>query len=569
MAITLGQHVSRLDPRKRPVRYPNVWTDLASQNSPTTIKELFSNVEYHVVHNPVIAPAVRKLASYAITKFSVEEDEREGFDHRSRRWDELMYSHVKLHTKLVEIFMDTESYGNAFASVHFPFRKVLRCSSCGHHHEIKHHETCWSWSNGFTLKCPECGHKGKAQAVDVPLRMASKIRITRWHPRQIDLDYCGATDDVRYVYALTNQEKQDITRNKWHQVHMPNAFLEATATTGRVELLSQNVYHFKKPGPSLSSAKGWGVSPIMAALKPAFLVQVLQKAQEMVAMDRMVPLEFFSPGQGSASADPYKVVNLGKWASEVEQHVARWRQDPLHKPVMPIPLQIQRAGGDGRALLLNPEIRQAVELVLAAMMVPQEFVFGGLSWTGSSVSMRMLENGFTTTREDAHRFVQDFFIPLVCRFMKWEQVKVKAKEFKMADDMPHKQLLIQLSQASKLSDQTLYHEFGLDLGTERKGLESDARFRQDQERDQMHHQASVGREAELVARVAEEQPASAPTEERARGNYNVLDLAHHHAAKLANMPEGERAKTLMGMQQQAPNLFELISSLLPQYLGEA
>jgi hypothetical protein len=109
------------------------------------------------------------------------------------------------------------------------------------------------------------------------------------------------------------------------------------------------------------------------------------------------------------------------------------------------------------------------------MGVPEEFIFGGLTYTGSNVSMRMLENMFIGYRLDHENMLNNFVIRRIADFMEWPVVNAHMKRFKMADDLQRMGFLFQLNQAQKISDQTLLQECDQDpaVEEERKRRELD------------------------------------------------------------------------------------------------
>lgn len=134
-------------------------------------------------------------------------------------------------------------------------------------------------------------------------------------------------------------------------------------------------------------------------------------------------------------------------------------------PIMPLPIGNQSIGGDGRALLLSGEMQQLGEQIIMGMGVPREFLQGGLSYSGTNVSMRMLENAFLSYIGRQRQMV-NWIVELVAHFMGWPKVNVRFKPFKMADDLQRKSYLFQLNQSQKVSDTTLLADADLDVEEE-------------------------------------------------------------------------------------------------------
>jgi hypothetical protein len=118
--------------------------------------------------------------------------------------------------------------------------------------------------------------------------------------------------------------------------------------------------------------------------------------------------------------------------------------------------------------MLHQEMRAWSEQIVAGMHVPIEFVFGGLQYSGSNVSMRMLENQFLGYRLMQHVMVNDFILGRVADFMGLPRPKIRFKRFKMADDLQRSALVFQLNQAMKISDTTLLDDMDYDIVQEEK-----------------------------------------------------------------------------------------------------
>lgn len=132
-----------------------------------------------------------------------------------------------------------------------------------------------------------------------------------------------------------------------------------------------------------------------------------------------------------------------------------------HIAVFPIPLGSQTLGGDGRALMIHQELRLVNEMILAGLMVPSEFVFGGLSYSGTSLSMHLLKNWFDGYRIDILELVK-FVMDELSVYYKVPTTNARLKRFHMADDLQRVAMLFQFNSAGKLSDETLLSEMDLD-----------------------------------------------------------------------------------------------------------
>jgi hypothetical protein len=132
------------------------------------------------------------------------------------------------------------------------------------------------------------------------------------------------------------------------------------------------------------------------------------------------------------------------------------------------------------------------------MNVPQEFVFGGLQYSGTNVSLRMLENHFLGYRNGLLHLLRDFIMRRIARKMRWPEIDMEFKRFKMADDLQRLFYYQQLNQGGKVSDRTLLLESDIDPAVEEPYLRDEMLKTLDTQRMQQLGTAAVQGEAGLV-----------------------------------------------------------------------
>lgn len=187
-----------------------------------------------------------------------------------------------------------------------------------------------------------------------------------------------------------------------------------------------------------------------------------------IAQQYIVPLRILFPQAGSGTSDPYSTLDLSLWRRRIEAEIEKWKLDQNYIPILPIPIGNETVGGEGKALMLHQEMRAWSEQIVAGMHVPIEFIFGGLQYSGSNVSMRMLENQFDGYRTDLLIFCRDFVLKRIANYMEWAAPDIEFSRFRMADDLQRSALIMQANQAMKVSDTTFLNELELDLVQEEK-----------------------------------------------------------------------------------------------------
>ena len=452
--------------KTRYVPYPNRFFSLADYYMPTDIRQLFQWCVYFYYKNPVVGSAVNSMASYPVTDFtySVEGESSEIKD----KWKDIFEQKLRMKRRALDIGLDSFVFGNGIEVIYYPFTRYLKCKSCGKRVDITNtdaHDKKWKASASgkeyeFKLDCPQCNHSGAAEVMDVDSSIVDNMNIVRLNPRDIDIEFYEVTGSRKYFYAIPQATRNKVKagKDKYLIKTMPKVYLDAIALNKTVELNPENVFHLA--GNSLAgSDQAWGKPLIIHSLQKLFYVYTLIRAQEAIATQKIVPMDIVHPAQyGEASIVDH--VNLVQWQERVKDEIEQWRRDPNYISVMPMPIGLQRMGGDGRMLLLTPEIQQNTQEIIAGFGTPQEFVFGGLTWTGSSVSLRMLENKIHTHRDGIMRFAQ-FVADAIARITDLPKCKVGMTELRMADDMNRMQLYTQLNAANKLSDEDFLGHLGI------------------------------------------------------------------------------------------------------------
>lgn len=445
-------------------RYPNPFFDLAQQYMPPTIKELFRWCTFYYYNSPIIGAAIRKVSRYPITDL-IFDDELETV---RQTWTTIFNDYLHIKDRLMEINLDYYAYGNAFVSMHLPFTRFLICQGCRYTAPIRQ----WDWNFrsavfAFQGNCPQCGKNCNLEMKDIPYRDLRGVRIIRWNPENMQLKFNEYTGRYVYMYMVPSKLKNAIMRgDKDILEDIPPVVLEAIKKRRMIRFNHENLKHLK--APTLAEMdQGWGKPLILNVLKDMYYFYTLRRAQEAIANEHIVPFDIMYP-LPNGQQDPYIHTDLGSWRARIENIVKRHRRDPNFKAVVPIPIGFGRLGGDGKALLLSPEMNFITQTVVGGMGLPQEFLFGGLNYTGSSISLRTLENDFIQNRSQMLDLVVWFKLKLRAWMSLPNLKSLRFADFRMADDVQRNQQLIGLNAQGKVSDQTLLTELGYDYDQEVK-----------------------------------------------------------------------------------------------------
>lgn len=476
------------------VNYPSPFFDVAQTYLPTTIKHMFRYCRYYFLTNPLINATVFKLSEYPITDLIIDHENAE----IAKKWSEYFQDHLRYRAFQIEVGLDYHTYGNAFVSIGYPFKKYLKCTNCTFVSAADKCRSHWTFTNhNFRLNCPKCGNTGDARVEDVYFRNPSGVRLIRWNPEDIEITYNDITGDYTYFYNIPSTVRNDIVLGKKDIVEtIPQVFIAAIKQQKGIVFAKDNIFHLRRPTLATHD-RGWGIPLLLPVLKDVFYLQIMKKAQEAILLEHVVPLRILFPQAASGTSDPFTSVNLVDWRDHVSSEIARWRYDPNYIPIFPLPIGNQTMGGDGKALLMTAEIQQWSEQIMVGMGVPREFLLGGMSYAGTNVSMRMLENAFISYIL-RHQEMSRWVMREISSFLRWPRATMRTKPFKMADDLQRKAFDFQLNQAGKLSDTTLLSSSDYNQTEENKIMEKETASRLQATKAQQLAMAEIQGEQQLV-----------------------------------------------------------------------
>ena len=534
--------------------YPNPFFDYLSKMMPTSIKSMFHWLEYLYANSGQVYPVIKKFSEYAITDIVYDSESPK----TKTRAKELFDTHLRMKFVLINISNDFHLYGNSFVSIYRPFVRNLKCKGCRKTYNVEKVDYEWDPKNfKYLLKCPSCGHRGNAEVQNLTLRDKTRLQVIRWDPKQIEIEFNPTNGQSRYYYDFPASLKKELKKKKPSPFilnTMPWEYVQAMRQKKMFRFKHDKIYHLKNPSPAGVSQE-WGFPGLLCALKPYFYTAILKKANEAIALERLNPWRILFPQGNGASTDPAMMMNMGKWKNELEVAVKRWRKDPNSIKTSPIPVGVQEVGGNGRALLLHQEIKLEEDNTVTAMGVPLEFHKGGLSNSGGSVTLRMLENVLFTYTDQLERMLQ-WLANEMSTFMNYPKVEVSLIPFKLVDDVQQKQLIIQLWEAGKVSDTTASEFFDLDFEKERKRILKDSK---DTAVLENSVQSSLQEMQSSISAQIKQEMSGNPL------NYDpqaVMQVAQEQAQQLAQMPAESRKQQMEQMEQQDPVLHALVQKVL-------
>ena len=445
---------------------PNNWRDAIKQ------------CVFYYLRDEDVNACINKMAEYPVTSI-ITPDEEDGGNHVSKtmailRKMQIMDNLKKLNTEFL-------SQGNVVIGFNVPFKRKLKCPSCKTEHEFK--KVDFDYKNGdFEGKCPKCGAGKVKFGIKDTVDKAGTPNLVFYDITDFKIVYNPFTGKKIYYYTIPKRTKKYLSssNDKEFIEGVPKIFLDAIKLNKRMKFDEQSIFHAHTPTISGDRMfEGVGVPVIFPVLRTLFLKSLLMKADETNASGRLTGAEYVAPdfpGEKGASANGLQIP-YSNFKEKVEEAIEMNRRSPNGIAVFPTPVRYGRIGGEGKMFLCLNELELLSQKIINGLQVPMEFIKGGLTWSGSSVSLRILENKFLNLREANLRFLNDFVMKKVSAYTGMKQVEVKLKDFKMADDIQSRQLDEALMDKEIIAPSTYCSKYGFDYAKEQRQIVLDSKYR--------------------------------------------------------------------------------------------
>lgn len=536
----------------RAASHPNPAFDFLTGFVPRKLKDLFKWCEYLLYNSAHVYAALRKFGELVVT------DIEYGTSNEAlrRSYRKLFDRTLKIKSALLMASLDKHVYGNHFTSLYKPFIRNLKCPSCAQSVAIQHVDYKFDLKKlAFTYFCDGCKKTVTGEVVDRKILAPSKIHIIRWDPKLMDIDYNPITGESVYYYNIPQDVKDQVKAGSKHLINsMPMEFLENIRDNKTFRFEKDALFHIKVPSPS-GIDQQWGFPPLASTIKLFLYTMVLRKANEAIALEHVVPMRILHPAQQGAQ-DFTQMISLARWQDEMKQNIRRWRRDPLHIMMAPVPLGVSNMGGDGRAMLTLGELQEAEKSIMAALGIPVEFLYGGLTKAGMEATLRLIQNQTQGHADDMNDLLQ-WYTDSISKYLGWERIDTTLTTLKMVDDTETKQLLLSLATGQSgtqyVSMTSVLEKLGIDLDDER-----DKRLQEtlDETRHQMRVQAEVRK---LQNNLVQQVQAQA---QNAQGlNYDqqaVIAQADQIVQQLLQLDPGSRRSQMHSLQAEDAVMYAVV-----------
>ena len=466
-----GSATSTKVPVVSSIAYDSPFFDMTSFYMPKSIKGMFRYIHAVLYGDPIVSQTISKLSEYPITRINYT-NEKDSIDSESieKRWKTILEDKMNIIDSMKVCGMDYYGYGTSLVSINYPFKRMLTCKKCGNTQTVDSAKTKYK-SGKFYSTCNKCKRNGDMKAKDVSTKEISKLSFIFWDLMNIHIKYNNISGDHFFYYTIPGNIKKAVKSGDMDIINTTRLeVIHAVYKNKKIKLSKENLFHYKRPGPQYlyPEQRGWGIPATMPVLKDIFYKRLLRKGNEAIAFEHIVPLRIIFP-QGTGDVSPHSTINLGSWKGKIEAEILKWKRDPNRISIVPLPVGQLNFGGDGKMLLVTNEIKQVDEDIMIGIGVIPEIIKGGASWSGSNVSLRVVENTFLNHRKSMQGFI-DWTVGKISKYLGIAEVSAKMEDFKMADDVQRKSMLMNAAANGQISFETALKELELNPDAEYKQM---------------------------------------------------------------------------------------------------
>lgn len=457
--------------------YANPHSTIAVRDIPTNVKQIMRLTRFYFMQDSLLGAIVDKMSEYPITSLII--DEKDGISDKDReKWEYILEVSLNLRSVMKNINVDKYVYGNSFHYLYFPF--VRYCvDAAGNHFPIQSVRNLRATPDvdrygRFTLTVfgtvAKDGYRRehRFRVVDKRSRARAGLNLTRLNPLRMDLAYNPMSGQQEWYWKPSHQFRDAILEG--HRPILETTemkILEASWREDRVKLNRDRLWVAQADQmPGLW--EGWGVPPLFRVLEDVYYYKILRRANEALAQEHVTPMRIISPS-GTGDISPQRTMNLTNWQGQFRRELQRFKLDPNHIVISPTPVNVEQMGGNARVMMVATEMEAAARVIAAGIGCPIEMIWGGLNWSGASVSLRVLENHFLNDRENSKRLLS-FLVPKISQYFRLPRVNVDLADFKMADDIQAQQNAINMMLQGFLSRESVLNHMDYDSNVEFRRL---------------------------------------------------------------------------------------------------
>lgn len=589
--------------------YRSPYASYATNDTPVGWRNVLLWCQNLFCTNGTIRTALDRVVSYFLTDIDIgaataqdymSEDEIEKWQRQFKSMDMLGVTR--------RANLDMKCYGTYFVSLQVPFLRFLTCPQCGLRVAFKEFTTNSRYNYRFSQfefvgQCPvsRCRYSGNFKVVDEPNNRQDDLSFKLWSPLEIEIVYDLSTDEMEFVWRIPEDYKNQIRNGKLfnlERVSMP--VLQAIKNNQLYKFNKDMLFVGREMGPTGLRTRGWGFSPLLYNSRMVWYVELLQRYNEALALDYIVPIRVITPDMKMFSSDnAFGSFNLDtQFRSQVDRMIRFHRKNPTSWHTLPFPVNFQQFGGDVNKMVPYELLNQGNDVLLNALGAPVELQRGTVQLSAAPTFLRVYESQHHHMVHQNNSLLA-WAVRRICEVLNWEPVDARYRRVQHADDLQRQLNILQMAMGGRVSETEALRTLGLDRRDQRRQIMEEARYdnelqaRMQEEMDQvsygqqiakgMPQQGAPGAPQDPNAQAGA--PAGAPPQGPLPAGTSISALipgennpmtpedmeaaAATVAQELLGMPASQRISELRGLAKKNPAMHKMVKGKMEEFRSRA
>jgi hypothetical protein len=568
---------------------------------PETMEDVLAWAQELWLHHGLYSQAINKAVRYFMTDIEIGNSQGEKINYATRtKYKSFLKSRYDVMTEMASIGDEVVAFGNSFTSLYIPFVRNLVCPDCGFSAPLKEMYRHIKWQDySFKGKCPgiDCRFKGTFKVHDIKLPTHElNPTIVHWPPQLMGINKHPVSG--RTIYTFDAPESKELVAkldegDRLYLEETPMEMIEAVHLKQKMEFYSGEIYHMTTPTPTYISEGlgGWGLPKFMAEFENAIMVMLLDKYNEVIISDYIVPFRVLSPPPGqpamAGSSDPMLNIGAGNFVAKAKTMLESHRKNPSGWNFFPFALNYQMLGGEAKNLT-PVELLEHMEMrLLNSMGIPQEMYSSSFNQSaGPIIGFKMFERVWQHFADELNKWLR-WFVDKNGELFQWEKVDARLVPVSVFEDPDIREAKLQLAASKQVSKSTAFRTLDLDAEyeEERVAEEEEAFAKRAEEKARKMEKKQINMQAVNTPApgeamlMAEQQAAAAqgapppagpggapggmpPSSGGNTGNATMDEMfvrAEQVAGEIFQMPAGQRKSALIQLKKDDEALHALVT----------
>lgn len=546
------------------MKFDNPFLLPSSQYYPTTLSEAFQFCKFLYHSVPVYRQVTQRTVRYFITDF--EFPDGGSAEEKSKMRDYLTYG-LRLPAAMAEIGDEWGCYGNAFVYLYYPFNRFLvdRRGSLTQFHNLDMfagmEEKMKFNTSDLTYTVPDPNNNFATSVtlpfIDVATKQKNGITINKVAPEYMRIQHNSISGKSRYIRKFDNIIKNNV-KNGTYFVDInntPKAQLEAIIKDQDFAFYEDEIFHFKAPVVSGFSYQNWGLPEPIANYRQIYQIFILQKIDETVALDYMLPFRIFSAVPGGDGGDIFNSTSMEQWSTEIKKIIDARRKDKFAMHSFPFPVNYQEFGASGKQLAPKDLLEFQINNLLNCCGYPEELFKCSLTVQQLPTALRLFQQSFWFIHDNFNNLTK-WVVRKIQNYLEESPMEINLQLPKLADNLELLQQKLQLGMNGELPRRYYMREFGVDnpVAAAVERAQEDLEIQMKQMQQQKAAELRANAEQQLEQAAAEDLSGAG-----AATSQGVQDREAQAQAKaeewLSIQSDGERSKAMQATKASDYELY--------------